>query len=689
MNWLCKLIRALTPRLTRQASAIRSVRPGLEQLETREVPSTNAPTFTLQSNGNLLQVSNGKSITIDENVVSYEAINNPAGQVTLVDLHQNGQLMERNPAGQWTTLFSNVQSIQGFSDPAGNATIEVLGKTGSLWQYTVNSGSWSLVAPTNVQWMQGTADSKGDLATLYWLTTSGQLWERLASGQQSQINSFVQSVTLNSQGIPQVTFDPIGTYLSQPGHSSGLGPALTGRVSTPVGQGLYAQFLNGAVYWSAQTGPHAIEGTIYQRWLSLGGLNNLGFPTTDAQGSSNEIQLFQNGAIYAQAGSTPMVLTGSGNAAIDAAVINVYSQLTDPTVAQLTLSAVTTDGSLDRTAMIDILRGVEAKGTVTASEFASLQKLLTLDGSLNVPASVQDLTDKVVDGDPANSTYQGASLGNLSVGSSAGQLDKLIDKWFYGTDLPSSGGYTYQIASGTLFGPQGQPSYQQIVQGEVGDCYLLAALGTLAQRDPQAIQAMITDNHDSLTPGDDTYTVRFWNSDSNSWDYVTVDSELPVYSWGQLVYAGMGSYASSTSNVLWVALIEKAYAQENQEGTLGKTASNSYAALNSGFPFQALINLTGKTASYSTLTTAQALASIWSSGGMIILDTKQVTPDPSVVANHSYVVTGYNASTGVFTLFNPWGIDGAGIGSQFEPGTLNLTWSQIVQNFQSVNWQNG
>ena len=54
-----------------------------------------------------------------------------------------------------------------------------------------------------------------------------------------------------------------------------------------------------------------------------------------------------------------------------------------------------------------------------------------------MPSYVQVLAGDVVNGNPANAHYQGAPLGNLAAGSSAAQLDDLIDKWFYGTDLPA------------------------------------------------------------------------------------------------------------------------------------------------------------------------------------------------------------------------------------------------------------
>ena len=106
---------------------------------------------------------------------------------------------------------------------------------------------------------------------------------------------------------------------------------------------------------------------------------------------------------------------------------------------------------------------------------------------------------------------------------------------------------------------------------------------------------MITDNHTGLTPGDDTYTVRFWDTTTKAWDYVTVDSRLPEDDNGRFAFANMGQYLNSSTNVLWVALIEKAFVQVNESGWLGRQPSNSYAAIASGYPTHAaVLDLTGQ-----------------------------------------------------------------------------------------------
>jgi hypothetical protein len=61
-------------------------------------------------------------------------------------------------------------------------------------------------------------------------------------------------------------------------------------------------------------------------------------------------------------------------------------------------------------------------------------------------------------------------------------------------------------------------SYQDVNQGNLGDCYLLASLAGTAYRTPSTIQNMFTDN------GDGTFTVRFLRNGVAN--YVTVDRLL-------------------------------------------------------------------------------------------------------------------------------------------------------------------
>jgi hypothetical protein len=207
-------------------------------------------------------------------------------------------------------------------------------------------------------------------------------------------------------------------------------------------------------------------------------------------------------------------------------------------------------------------------------------------------------------------------------------------------------GYAPAPAGDTLFGPNG-PSYLDVDQGEEGDCWLIASLAEVAVQDPQAIKNMFTYDgtikESGATVG--VYTVRFFNSNGVA-KYVTVDTQLPE---------GGGYYDHPTNGVLWVALAEKAYAVANGLGYVASSdpGSNDYAALNTGYSTWALQAVTGIAASENSIN-ANQIASAWNAGNFIVLST--VSPSSSnIVGNHDYAVVGYNASTGLFELMNPWG----------------------------------
>jgi hypothetical protein len=197
-----------------------------------------------------------------------------------------------------------------------------------------------------------------------------------------------------------------------------------------------------------------------------------------------------------------------------------------------------------------------------------------------------------------------------------------------------------------LFGPKG-PSYLDVDQGEEGDCWLIASLAEVAAQDPQAIKNMFaydgTIKENGATVG--VYTVRFFNS-KGAVKYVTIDTQLPQ--------AG-GYYDHPTNGVLWVALAEKAYAVANGLGyvTTNETGSNAYDTLNSGYTSWAIQAITGDSANDTVIDPSQ-IATAWTADKFVALTT--VSPSSSyIVGNHDYAVVGYNSTTGLFELMNPWG----------------------------------
>ena len=252
-------------------------------------------------------------------------------------------------------------------------------------------------------------------------------------------------------------------------------------------------------------------------------------------------------------------------------------------------------GSLGYSSVLSILQNA-AVGGMTASKFSTLQAFaaeLNKPGGIAVSSYVQQIADDVILGNSANAKWNGGSstttaLGNLSASSSQTQANELIGMWFQGTNLPSlsvsslgESNYnpTYQTSTLPLYGSSGSPSYKDVSQGYLGDCYFVSALGEVALQNPSAIQNMITSD------GNGTYGVRFYVNGQA--DYVTVNEQLPVmgggYRWAN---GSTQEFANGTSDN-WVALVEKAYAQLNAQtsaphGMALNSASDSYAGIAAG-----------------------------------------------------------------------------------------------------------
>jgi len=316
-------------------------------------------------------------------------------------------------------------------------------------------------------------------------------------------------------------------------------------------------------------------------------------------------------------------------------------------------------------------------------------------GGLSASPMVAQLLRDVINGNSANANWNGGSstatpLGNLTASSSSAQFNTLIDKWFLGEDLPSTDiasvnsnalASNYQPCDMPLFAPGG-PSYLDINQGQVGDCFFLAALAETAFNDPSLIERMIQ------PLGGGVYSVDFQVGGDD--DFVTVNDELPVYSAGYSAPDGSDlAFDSSTS--LWSPLIEKAYAQLVEQtgveagGDAGVNA-DSYAAISGGWA-NGVLAITGQAAPWFDAATAvnegqgaslmQSIAGALASHDDVLLATQGATVDPNLLTDHMYAVIGANAAAQTVTLFNPWG---SGASSQGLQDVFTVSLSEIVRD---------
>jgi hypothetical protein len=330
-------------------------------------------------------------------------------------------------------------------------------------------------------------------------------------------------------------------------------------------------------------------------------------------------------------------------------------------------------GSISRNDMIDILQYVakENGGVLSSNDFSDLQTIVADAAVLNMPNYVQVLAGDVVDGNAANAAFQSKPLGNLAVGSTATHLTELVDKWFLGMDHPAltSRSYTYQSFAGDPLFSSGGPTIYDEDQQDLGDCYLISALGSIANASQSSIENMFIDN------GDGTYTVRFYyyqtpDSTNAQADYVTVDSMLPVC-YGSLVYSGLGA-----GNSLWLPLAEKAYAEWNATGNeiSDNPPANSYNSIQGGWMSTVYEQVLGAASQDYGMDRAgqKALVAAMANPAMAVtVGTGSIgNPNSStgLYSDHAYAIIGYNSANGTFQLYNPWGID--------QPESW-LTWDQL------------
>jgi hypothetical protein len=196
-------------------------------------------------------------------------------------------------------------------------------------------------------------------------------------------------------------------------------------------------------------------------------------------------------------------------------------------------------------------------------------------------------------------------------------------------------GGTYQDINGEVF--VDGVSYTDIDQGQVGDCYFLAALSGIALTNPEYIEQMITDN------GDGTYTVHFGGSMGD----VTVDDDFAVDGNGNKLYSGTGDGATPE---LWVAIIEKAYAQEH----------GGYGPIEGGRTEQAIQEITGQSGFEIVSTsdvTPEQIETALGEGRIVTASSNTTANGNGIVSNHAYVVLevrdGPNGPE--VRVYNPWG----------------------------------
>lgn len=128
---------------------------------------------------------------------------------------------------------------------------------------------------------------------------------------------------------------------------------------------------------------------------------------------------------------------------------------------------------------------------------------------------------------------------------------------------------------------QGEIEADDLLQGRIGDCWLIAALACVAER-PEILQQVIGTK--TVDPRG-KYTFYLWNQiknqKGNKWEQIVIDDYIPVDP-----KSNRPKFAQAHGNEIWAMLIEKAFAK----------MYGSYSALEGGQMSWALSAITGNPA---------------------------------------------------------------------------------------------
>jgi hypothetical protein len=435
-------------------------------------------------------------------------------------------------------------------------------------------------------------------------------------------------------------------------------------------------FQGGAIYWSPGTGAHVVYGGIGAKYNSLGGPAGYGLPVSDEANVPGlpgvRVTDFQNGAdlywsaatgAHAVYGAIGMEYTATANET-DCCGRDVQALLGAPTSDEMDVPGV--PGT-----RMNTFQGGAIYWSPGTGAHVVYGGIGTQYNSLGGPTSSLGLP---------TSDEQGIPGGRVTYFQNG--------KIAWVANPAASTTYSPAPAGAPLFN-NGGPSYLDVEQGQVGDCWLMASLAEVAARDPQDITNMFTYDGTTVDNGATVglYTVRFFDA-SGSPFYVEADTQLP----------SAGEYYDHVDNALgtqalWVALAEKAYAEANGLGyvTTSQGGQDSYDALNGGWPSWALQAITGRPAGDYSINSTD-LASDWNSGDLIVLCTS--TPASSfIVGSHCYAVVGYDATSGLpFEVFNPWGTDSSGWAPGYSGtiyGLFTADAAFISQNFTTQSLGTG
>jgi len=238
-------------------------------------------------------------------------------------------------------------------------------------------------------------------------------------------------------------------------------------------------------------------------------------------------------------------------------------------------------------------------------------------------------------------------------------------------------------------------SAEDVVQGQVADCYFVSALSAVASGQPGLIAKGIRDK------GNGAYSVRFFRRKgygSATYDevWIDVDADLPSMKGGSRTNYARSGDSDQDGMELWPSLYEKAYAV--WKGGYDKMGEG-------GVPGDALEALTGKSTSYTSASASTPGGAkddpLWArlkaaadkkaptTAGTYGEDKKAMYEGKRLYPWHAYTVVGVKEKDGkrFVVLRNPWGSSEPGADGK-DDGIFDLELSEFKTFYQGVTITN-
>mmetsp|Transcript_26816 Transcript_26816/g.48445 ORF Transcript_26816/g.48445 Transcript_26816/m.48445 type:complete len:607 (-) Transcript_26816:110-1930(-) len=159
------------------------------------------------------------------------------------------------------------------------------------------------------------------------------------------------------------------------------------------------------------------------------------------------------------------------------------------------------------------------------------------------------------------------------------------DLWEYEKPGKFDTGYGMKMRSGHGLALFRNVKTQDIQQGNLGDCWLMALIAAMA-RYPYAVEQLFLQRFRSP---DGQYAIQLYNPTSAQWEWISIDDSLPSTLFGDLQYAKLAA-----DRTLWVQLLEKGVAKLFDHAGLDLQGRKGYKKLDWGFEGLAATILTGK-----------------------------------------------------------------------------------------------